>query len=191
MSHFSDLVHPCRSDLNLKKHLFIEFHGGVQRLIARCLGLGDPVAHPFRNRFIEVGDVCIDTPAAFNFIFGCAVDDDTSGQKVVNLLKRHVLGLHLGIDGRNRLDAPFDAVGKLALPAFDHRIQSVLNRCQETLRDMPMAFLGGLDLGFNVMIHLRVLEQHQLLLEFRLDLVQAQAVHDRDVNVFDLMEIFP
>ncbi len=115
---FCHLIHALGADLHLHPLVIAGFYGGVERLITRGLGCGDPVAKPFWIGGINIRHDGIGTPAIFFFPFWRAFNDDPDCKKIINLFKFNVLVLHLCPDAGNGFRAPFDG----AFEAMRHQI---------------------------------------------------------------------
>ena len=169
------LVHVPGADLHLEGDALPADDRGVQGLVHVGLGGGDIVLEPARDDVEQVVDVAQDVVAV-----GDGVHDDPEGVQIIQLVDGLVLGLHLAIDGVDVLDAPVDG-------AVDPRLRQALG---DGVLDGLHEFLGlvvvGFDVAHQLVVALGIEVPETGILQLPFDLLHAEAVGQRGVDVHGL-----
>ena len=117
---------------------------------------------------------------------GLAVDDEPDGEHVEHALERHLLLLHLLVDGEGRLGADFKLVDDALV------VELLLQRLYELLHELFPVCLGALELvGYrSVLLRLGISEVD--VLHLALDVVEAELVGEGNVEHLRLQDLpFP
>ncbi len=149
----------------------------MQRLVAVRLRNRDPVAHTLRVGDVAVADDGVDRPAELLLQLARAVDDDAQGEDVVDPFERHALFVHLGPDRVDRLCAALDVVFD---PLTVHPLE---DRLQKAADEGLTLLLGLLELRADMLVVLRLEVFQGDVLQFALQVVEAQLVGDLGVEV--------
>ena len=177
-SLFRYLVHTVRTDLHLNPETLFRHQRHVQGLIAIGLGIVQPVANAVGVIFVYLRQGHVYLPALIHFLLTVlGSEDDTYGQDVIDLVKGHMLLLHLTPDGVGRLHTFLD----LILEA--HLLEGSLDRLGKLVERLMTQDAGLFQLTFDNGIFLRVLELETQVLQFRLDLIESQTVGQRGIQV--------
>src|SRR5688500_11304796 len=91
---FSHLVHAGSSYLNFHPFAFRAHYSCVQTLITVALRRTDPVAQALWAGMIKICNNRVYFPAVRPFLDRSGIDHNADGKQVVDLIKRHMLGLH-------------------------------------------------------------------------------------------------
>ncbi len=111
-----NVIHTIGANLHLNPSTLLRHHRGVQRLIAVSLRMVDPVAQAIRMTLVDLVQGNINLETFIDLILPVLGDEhNTHGEDVIDLLKRHVLILHLAPDGVGALDACLDMIGEAHL----------------------------------------------------------------------------
>ena len=177
---FRNAVHLVSANLHLKGHAVFAHDRRMQRLVHVGLGHGDivleAVGHLLPQRMHD---------AQHRIAVLHAVDQHAQGNQVVDLLKGLVLQHHLAVDAVKVLRAAVDLELNAHLPDL------VAQRLHDRL-DVLLA-LGALhaDLGDQILIAVRVQIPQAQVLQLLLDLVHAQAMRKRRVDIQRLLRDAP
>ena len=170
------VVHPLASDLDFHPLAGGRHHRGVQRFISVGLGQADPVPQPVGVGLVEVGDHAVGPPDVRFLAAFWRVEDDANGKDVVDLLERHLLGLHFVPNAEHALGAAHDLVVQ---PGLVQRLPDGHGeRVDEPGADRFRFPQPGADHG--VILGLLVFQAQVLELGF--DVVEAQTVGQRRVH---------
>ena len=147
-SAFGHVVHTFCAYLDLQRTAFLVLYCYVQGFVSVRLRIGDPVAQTFCVRVIFFRDIGEYLPAecVFDVPVLFAVDDEPDCEYVEDALERHILLLHLLVDGQCCLGADlqfvFDAfVTEFLLQRFDelgHELLPVALCALELVGDGPV-----------------------------------------------------
>ena len=150
----------------------------MECLIAVCLGVGEPVAQTIGVRLVDLRDGHVDVEALVDLLFSDARgEDDAYREDIIDFLEGNVLVLHLVPDRVGGLYSFLD----LILDA--HLLQRVLDGVGELGKQFVARHLCRLQLRLDGRKVVGVLELEAEILEFRLDLVQSQAVSQWCVDI--------
>ena len=172
-----NLVHALGAYLHLHPFTLGTHHRGVERLVAVALRYGEPVAQALGVGLIHVGHDGVGRPALLLLLLILRVQDDAYGKEVVDALEVGLLLLHLLADGVDALRTSLDVVLEPGSSQF------LVYRVNERGDILVAGCLGGIELLLDVVVHvvLRVLERE--VLQLRLQLVQAQLMRQRSIQV--------
>ena len=172
-----DVVHLGRPDLDLDWLALRPDHGRVEALVAVGLWDGDEVAEARRERRVQRRKDRVRAPAVFAALLVGAVEDDPDGEQVVDVVEPDALRAELAPD---RVDA--------LRPADDLEVESCrgqlgADRLDEAL-DVALALPAlGVEAVRDVAVRLGLEVFQREVFEFGLDLVEAEAVRERRVEV--------
>ncbi len=177
-SLFGNLVHAARAYLHLYPVAVGPHQCDVQSLIAIGLGHSHPVAYSLGMRCVQVGQRGIDAITHLLLSHPLRrVKDDTHGIKVIDLLKRYALGLHLAPYRIYRFQACF----RLIFQA--HPYELLLYRLGEVVVDSRPTCLGGLDLVADTFVSRRMLILEAEILKLGLDGEKPQSMGQRRIYI--------
>ena len=169
-------VHVAGADLDLHALAVGADQRGVQRLVAVRLGERDVILEAPRHR-LPVGVHDAERLVALAH----RVDHDAEGDQVVNLIVEQVLRLHLLVD---RVEV-LGAAGHLGL---DLGLGELLQEGREDLLDVLLALgLALRDAALQLVVDLGMEEAQRVVLQVRLDPVDAEPVRERRVDVERLL----
>ena len=174
--HLGDLVHAPTADLHFHPASAGAHHGGVQAFIAVRFRQADPVAQAIGVGLVEVRYNAVHFPAVGLLQFLFAIHDDADGEHIVHLFEGDVFLLHLVVDAMHALWPPFDLVPEAFV------VQGFLDRQYEAADEALAHGLALLQLVADVGVGLRFLEAQRVVLQFALDVVEAEAVRKRRVE---------
>ncbi|OAV63739.1 hypothetical protein Barb4_04766 [Bacteroidales bacterium Barb4] len=175
-SKLCNLVHALGADLHFHPFLLRAHHRDVQALVAVGLRDRQPVPHAVRIGLVHVGQDGIGVPTFGAFLLCRCIQYNTDGEKVVYILKLHLLLFQLVVDGMNRLGAPLDVkpqprLFQLLLYRRDKLLNIGIARPLRLVQFMPDE-LKLLRLG---------IFQHQVL-QLALYRIQSQPMRQRSIQ---------
>ena len=174
---FGNLVHPFGADLHLHPAALLAHGSDMQRLVAVGLGVGEEVAVARGVGPVEVADDVVDAPADVELLVHGAVEHETHGENVIDVLEVDLLADHLVVDGRHGLGAAGDLGFDAGL------VERFLDRGDELGNHRGTFLLGILEFLGDGEILRGVGVAHGVVLQFALDGVEAEAVGEGDVEV--------
>ena len=177
-SLFGHLVHLFGAYLHLYPLSLFRHEGLVQRLVAVCLGVAQPVAHAGGVVSVQFVDGHIYLEAVvYLLLLAAGCEDDAHGQYVVYLLEGHVLVLHLGPDRVGGFHP------RLYLIVQSQLVDGLAYGGGEVVEEFFAFFLGVGYFLFYRGILLGVLVSEAQVLEFVFYLVQSQSVCQGGIDV--------
>ena len=174
---FGNIVHALRAYLHLHPFLFGTQHGDVQAFVAVRLRHAEPVAHTFGVRGVHIRDDGKRLPALLFLLFYRTVDDDADGKEVVHALEGTFLLLHLLPDRVDTLRA------SLHMELQSGILQLLLNRTDKLLYVFVACLFGGVQFLLDVIVGIVLQVFQRQVLQFALQLVQAQLMGQGCIEV--------
>ena len=148
----------------------------MQTLVAVLLGHAEPVTQALGVGTEDIGDHRIDHPAVRFLPLRLGVEDDTDGKEVVDAIDVAMLGLHLMVDGVDRLGAALDGEPESGL------FQLLLQRGDES--GYVLLALGFLRVERvrDIFIGIVIQKLERQVFHLSLDLVETQFVRHRSMQ---------
>ena len=176
-------LHRLGADVYLGPLSHLRHHLHVDRLVAVLLGLVDVVDERIRTLVVEVGEQRIDAQALVllrNARLFIELDDDVDLVHVLQFLERLSRVLHLAPQGIDRTGTGIDVCLDAML---DQSLANWLNKCLDVLAVHTHV---AVDLLLDAVILLGRTPAEREIFEFRLDLIEAQSIGQRSIEVVGL-----
>ena len=149
----------------------------MEGLIAVFLRHRKPVTEAFGVGREDIRDKRIHLPAIRFLLLHRRIEDNTDGEKIIDLIHIAMLHLHLMVDGVNGFGPPLDSKGKSLL------LQFFLQRGDKGGNIRLALRLLGVQRVRDIFIGVVIKELECQILHFRFDLVQAQTMRHRCVQI--------
>ena len=173
-------VHLFGADLHFKGDALPADDHRVQRLVPVGLGRADVVLEPPGHRPVQVVD-----KAQHIVAVGQLIHDDPHGADVVQFRKVQILGVHLAVNTVNMLDPGLD----LTLDA--HAFQLFLDPGLHPLQKVLILLALVLHLVHDLFVAHWVQVFDADIFQLRLDVLDAQPVGQRRIDIHGLQRFFP
>ena len=177
-SLLGNLVHALRTYLHLDPLARLRHERDVQSHVAVGLGLCHPVAEAVGVAGVELAESNVDVEAVAGFAFRRAwLEDDADGQDVVDFVESEVLRLHFRPDGVGTFDP------RLYLVAQSFLVEYLAYGLREVVEEGLALRLCLCELALDEVVGVGIFELEAQVFELVLNLVQAEAVGYRGVDV--------
>ena len=182
---FRHVVHTLGTYLDLQIGALAVLYCDVQRLVAAGPRGSDPVAQALGVGFVFFGHVRIDLPAEvlLGLVVGFAVYDEADCEHVIDPFERHLLHLHLAVDGVGALRAYFQGI------AYAGGRKLLLQRLYELLLQPLAVPFGGFQLVGDGPVLLRLGVAEVDVSQLAVDFIKSQLVREGHIQHQGLQQL--